>query len=772
VAFYTVLLGNIMTLKFYARASTCFVALVSASAHADENTDAIIVIGQREAPIAIAPRGLAVSLGAEQFSAVNAFNVEDLIKYAPNFFVRKRFTGDSNGVPGFRGTHSTQSARALVIVDGFVVSNFLGNSFGFAPKWGVVGPGEVKQFDIVYGPYSSRYVGNSIGGIVNITTRDPETTEAFANAQVFAQPYKQYSTDETYYGSSVEVGAGWKQVNGPFSARITTRFLQNKGQPQSWYFLTPAAGLAPGIAVTGAVIDPDVLTRLPNGDAAPIFAAQSPAEITQSQTKLKLGFESDDIKAQAVFIYWWNLDRQSAPETYLRDVNGAPIYEGRVTTLGRTFNASGANWSRTSRKEYLAGIRFEAPIGNVKTDLNISTYQITSQKSFTSNGYIAGRDNGSGTLAEQGPTSWYTLDAKMSYTLGRNEFTTGVTANLYKSDQTRFNIPNWRNSNNINFSSQTFGKTRLLAGWIENRFCLTDGITLTGGARVENWRAFNGGVGRVGTGALVGQRVFNAYATRTDTAVNPSASIEIRIDDNTRAQLSLATATRFPTVGELFQGSLNGDGSFNSNSFDPNLKPEHSQDVNFLLSHDFGSIKITGSAFWQQVNNTLFSVTGFNQFGIITTSFKNIDRTRQYGAEVIVETRDWPILNMAIDTNAAYNNSKTLKNRALPTSEGVAFPRIPTWRLNGNIRYHFKDAVQGTLGFRYASRPNTDLEGLQRGDTFGYTSELFALDARLTYSMTENVKLSAGVDNITNNRAWVFHPYPQRTFVIEANWKY
>lgn len=134
------------------------ITLTTSPAFADVEASAedqpIIVVGQRDHPIEIEPRGLAVSLGEEQFAAVNAFNVEDLMKYAPNFFVRKRYSGDSNGVPGFRGTHSTQSARTLVMVDGFVASNFLGNSFGFAPKWGVVGPGEVKQFDIVYGPYS------------------------------------------------------------------------------------------------------------------------------------------------------------------------------------------------------------------------------------------------------------------------------------------------------------------------------------------------------------------------------------------------------------------------------------------------------------------------------------------------------------------------------------------------------------------------------------------------------------------------------------------
>jgi iron complex outermembrane receptor protein len=101
----------------------------------------------------------------------------------------------------------------------------------------------------------------------------------------------------------------------------------------------------------------------------------------------------------------------------------------------------------------------------------------------------------------------------------------------------------------------------------------------------------------------------------------------------------------------------------------------------------------------------------------------------------------------------------------------VQFPRIPKWRINGNLRYAVSDALQASLGLRYASRPNTDLLGLQRGDTFGFTSELFALDARINWNMTDQFRISAGVDNLTNNKAWVFHPYPQRAFLIEAGWR-
>src|SRR3546814_11398431 len=74
----------------------------------------ILVVGQKGTPITIEPRGLSVSLGDDQFAGVNAFNTEDLIKYAPDFFVRTRFIGDNNAVPGFRGTHSTQDRKSVV----------------------------------------------------------------------------------------------------------------------------------------------------------------------------------------------------------------------------------------------------------------------------------------------------------------------------------------------------------------------------------------------------------------------------------------------------------------------------------------------------------------------------------------------------------------------------------------------------------------------------------------------------------------------------------
>lgn len=743
-------------------AVACVFAVVSSPAFAvdspdEAEADLILVVGQKQAPISIAPRGLSVSLGADQFAGVNAVNVEDLIKYAPDFFVRKRFAGDNNGVPGFRGTHSVQSARALVMVDGFVVSNFLGNSFSFPPSWGVVGPAEVRQFDVVYGPYSARYPGNSMGGIVNITTRAPTRTEAFANVQAMLQPYDQYGTHENLWGGSVEAGFALRQKDGPFSLRLSARRLRNQGQPMQYYQLTPYSGPAAPIPVTGAVTDRELITR------QPVFADYAPVNSTQDQLRAQVGFESGAVQAQLLLVGWRNRERLLHPDSYLRDADGAVVHEGIVSIDGAAYRATGSNLGLNGRGQWLAGFRLSAPLIGWDMRMNLSTLQFARQDARLSDGYANGLNNGPGRLTEQKAAGWYTADVAAEREMGAHRLAIGINANHYFTDQANFRTDHWRNADARALVSRPSGKTRAIGLFAEDEVALSGALTVTAGLRADFWRAYDGG--------LAGPLSVTRYAARRDSAVSPSLSARYAIAADWTAELSLAAATRFPTVGELFQGSLNGDGSFNPDSFDPALKPERSHDANFILRRRAGPVTLTGSLFYQRVRDAIFSYAGFNASGVVNNAYKNIDRTRQVGAELIVEARDWPLAGLDVDANAAWIDAETQRNRGDPATEGVQFPRIPRWRLNASLRYAVTPDVRASLGARYASRPNTDLRGELRGDTYGYTSELFALDARVSWSVGGGVTLSAGVDNITNDRAWVFHPYPQRSFLLEAGWR-
>ena len=739
-------------------------SLAGAPVQAGEIEETILVVGQRDRPISIEPRGLSVSLGEEQFAAVNAANVEDLIKYAPNVFVRSRFFGDNNAVAGIRGTHTTQSARSLVMVDGFVISNFLGNSFAFAPAWGIISPTEASQFDIVYGPYSARYPGNSMGGIINITTRAPERTEAFGTLQGFLQPYRQYGTEESLWGGSVEAGFGFKQKDGPLSVRVSGRRLENNTQPLLFYQLVAAPPGAPATPITGGVVDPDLQIR------TPIAGDYATAHTRQDQVRAQLRFDSGDVQVEALFTYWWNTERQLDPRTYLRTAAGAPFYGsvangGRVLLNGATYTLNpfvSFNQGIGKKDEWLGGLRIAAPLLGFDVTANLSTLQFDHQSMRRSNGYIGGLTGGPGILIEQGPTDWYTLDLSATRTIGAHELAFGVNANRYRSTQLAFATTRWREGSGRLLVNRTGGSTRTIGIFAEDAINLGDDLTVTPGIRAEFWRAYKGGrtIGPVAT----------LYAPRRAHNIEPKLTARWAFAQGWATELSLATATRFPTVGELFQGSLNGDGSFNINSFDTTLKPERSRDANLLLRHNLGPVTLTGSIFYQRVRNGIFSFLGFDASGVSSVIFRNIDLTRQVGAELIVEAHNWPVEGLDIDANGAWIDAETVRNRADPASEGVQFARIPRWRLNASLRYRLDHATDFALGARYASRPNSDIDGLLRGDTYGYVSELLQIDAKITHRIRDDFRISAGINNLTNDRSWVFHPNPLRTFMIETAW--
>ena len=104
-------------------------------------------------------------------------------------------------------------------------------------------------------------------------------------------------------------------------------------------------------------------------------------------------------------------------------------------------------------------------------------------------------------------------------------FSAGGAANLYRTDLTNLNVPHWREDGGAAFSTRTFGKTRILSSWAEARLFAAP-LTFTLGARIEDWRAFDGGLGRIGTGAQAGQQVFNRYASRHESALDPKFSVE------------------------------------------------------------------------------------------------------------------------------------------------------------------------------------------------------------------------------------------------------
>ncbi|MEA3079558.1 MAG: iron complex outerrane recepter protein, partial [Sphingomonadales bacterium] len=56
------------------------------------------------------------------------------------------------------------------------------------------------------------------------------------------------------------------------------------------------------------------------------------------------------------------------------------------------------------------------------------------------------------------------------------------------------------------------------------------------------------------------------------------------------------------------------------------------------------------------------------------------------------------------------------------------------------------------------------------GHTYQGFEGYFVADARAIYRVTPKIDLAAGVENLTDRRYFLFHPFPGRTFTVELHW--
>lgn len=186
---------------------------------------------------------------------VNAMNTEDAFKYLPNILVRKRFTGDTDAPITSRTTGVNAGARSLIYADGVLLSTLINNNNGNgSPRWFMVSPEEIERIDVLYGPFSAAFPGNSYGVVAEITTRMPAKAEATAKATQSWQDFKQYGTQDSYRSEQLAATLGNRL--GDFSFWLSLNHLDSHSQPVTYGTLTQSA-TAPGPVpvVNGAFAD-------------------------------------------------------------------------------------------------------------------------------------------------------------------------------------------------------------------------------------------------------------------------------------------------------------------------------------------------------------------------------------------------------------------------------------------------------------------------------------------------------------------------------------
>lgn len=714
--------------------------------------------------------GASSTVSASDIEKINAYNVEDALKYEPNLFVRKRFTGDNNAPIAARAMHHFQTGRALVYADGLLLSNFLGANFATAPRWSVVAPHEIESIDVLYGPFSAQLPGNSMGVTVQMNTKMPTGPEAYVEAHSFHQNFNYYGTDDTFSGKKFYGSVGGKE--GDTSVRFSINHVENDSQPMSFRYLRD--GGSGGPAVTGAFFDQaakDVGQR--SGFA---FGAQDfhTTEDTLLKTKLRHKF-NEQWSADLTLAYWNSKNAREKFETYLRDENGNKVFTGDVTIDGQNFTIrnSDLQYRIQEKQDLLAGLTlYGNNVHGFDIESTLSVYSVLDDKTRRAGGFTQSLTNGSGRIDDAEGTGWQTFDIKASRRVLSNVlFTTGYHFNHYKLENESNNTEFWRQGNITSFRNATGGETLMHGLFAEAKYRPLSKVEITTGLRYDYWEAFDG--------FLRDGDLSNNYDDRDEDGFSPKLGLTYFATDNLTLDFGAGRAIRFPTVGELFQGDLDSDGEFDPNSFDPNLKPEESTDFHISATQKFGGSSIKGTAFLSYVDDTIFSQQGVNpNTGAITRAFLNIPEMRNYGFEVAFHNKDTLIKGLQIHANGSYTRAEIRENPGNldadgnPDTEGNQFPRVPYWRAAVTVSYDVTNDLTVSAGYRFSSDPFTDLENELKATTFGYTSGFSILDLKAQYEIYDGIELNFGVDNVTDDEYFAFHPLPGRTFTAGLKGKF
>jgi iron complex outermembrane receptor protein len=692
---------------------------------------------------------------------INLVDSEDAVKYLPSVFIRKRNYGDTQPVMASRVWGVSSSARSLVYGDGVLLSALVANNNNIgAPRWGLIAPAEIERVDLMYGPFAAQYPGNSMGAVLEITTRLPEKFEASLTETTAWQAFDLYGTHDTHRTAQIAATVGHRA--GKFSFWASANYQDSHSQPLGYVTsATFPAGTTGGYAANNKF-----------GAPANIVGATGLLHTRMTNAKLKLAYDfSPALRASYTFGAWRN-DAHSAVQSYLSNSAGAPTYAG----LGGFASGYSEQRQRHSahsmmlRSDTRAHFDFEAAASLYRIDRDEQRSPVTaSAASAAIPGFgAAGRD------AVLGGSGWSTLDLKGTW---RSEETKNSTHTLtfgahddrYKLYNPTFNTAEWTAGEFTSIASEGDGKTRTQALWLQEAWALTPAVKLTAGVRYEDWRACDG--------LNANGSVLVRQAALSRTNISPKATLAWTASPQWSATLSVGQAYRYATAAELYQLVTTGT-TFTSPN--PNLKPDAVLATELKIERNLAAGRVRLSLFQDEIHDAIIS-----QFASLVPGnptlfsfLQNIDHVRARGVELVFEQNNFVTHSLDVQGSVTYLDAQTLamSARASATAPagaaiGKQIPNIPRWRTHFVVTYRAGDRWSFTAAGRYSGQLWTTLDDADvNPNTFQGFAAWFVADARLHYRAAHHWSASLGVDNLLNRKYFVFHPFPQRTLVADVKY--
>jgi iron complex outermembrane receptor protein len=690
---------------------------------------------------------------------VNLVDPEDVLKYQPSLFLRKRNNGDTQATVGTRVWGTSSSARSLIFADGVPISALIANNNTVGgPRWGLVNPEEIRRVDIMYGPFSAAYAGNSMGAVMEITTRLPERLEGSISQTQALQTFSLYGTKDTYSTAQTQGHIGNRF--GKFSFWASGLYANSFSQPLSYV----TAATIPG-GITGVYPETNKL-----GAPANILGASGLLHTRMTNVKLKGAYDITPTVQAAYTFGLWSNDGKSTVDPYSRTTAGDATYAGQAAFATGYYNVGQQHMSHSLSVRSDTGRDWDFEVIGTrymfaKDRQRFPTIASASGTTFDSRGRVAVLDD----------TGWGTFDAKGLWHKGGPSSAThsvsfGLHYDRYNLLNTTFNTSNWESgSEYTGIATEGDGKTRTEALWLQDAIRLPRNLKLTIGGRYEDFKAFDGlnvnGSTRVEQPAI------------SDSKFSPKGILAWTPDKPYSLTFSVGRAYRFATATELYQLVSTGT-TFTSPN--PDLRPDNALVMELRGERRFNVGSVGFAAFQDDVHDAIISqflplVPGSST---LYSYLANVDHVRGRGIEGTLNVWQLPVTGLSFTGNVTYLNAKTLElaGRASPTAPagsavGKQLPNIPKWRFAFATTYRPDDRMSVSLSGRYSDKVYTTLDNADvHFNTYQGFNSWFVADVHANYRLGNHWSGSLGVDNLLNRKYFLFHPFPQRTYVANVTY--
>jgi len=690
---------------------------------------------------------------------VNIVDTEDAVKYLPSLFLRKRNNGDTQATLATRSWGVSSSARSLVFADGVPLTALIANNNTLgAPRWGLVAPEEIERIDVMYGPFSAAYAGNSMGAVLEITTHLPDRFTGSFNGTQSLQRFNLYGTKDSYGTSQGAATVGNRLGN--FSFWLSGNYQESRSQPLSYVTAaTFPAGTTGGFSETNKL-----------GSAANVLGASGMLHTRMTNAKAKLAYAlSPNIRAAYTLGFWRN-DADAGVDAYTHR-SGEPTYAGLGGFASGTYNLVQQHLSHALSVRSDTRRDWDFEVVGTLYDINKDV-----QRSPTSSASVGLTLNAAGRVAVLDGTGWKTLDAKGAWHRGgptaKHTVSFGVHADQYALVNPTYNTTDWTTgTNRPSVATEGDGKTSTQAVWVQDAWQLAPTVRFTFGGRYETWRAFDGY--NVNGTTNISQPETNAsrFSPKAVLAWSPSPRFSLTA--------AAAKAYRFATTSELFQLVSTGT-TFTSPN--PDLKPDNVFSTEVRAERRFDHARVQLALFNDDIHDAIIAQFKPLVAGSTTlySFLSNVDHARATGAELSLGTMGLGITGLDLSGSVTYLDAKILATSGAASASATAaspigkrLPNLPEWRGTAQVTYRPVARVSLAAGARYSSILYTTLDNSDvHTNTYQGFGEWFVADARASVRLGQHWSASLGADNLTNRKYFLFHPFPQRTLVSNLKFSF